>query len=90
MKTILYNPILPLAVMIITAIGALQGHGQQGKTKALVHGYINTIDGACLLSDLCSTSGEQVCTVGYISGGTRLWGKNANGVCILQLYRPEL
>lgn len=42
----------------------------------------------CEASDMCNVTGSQACTVGDVTGGTRLWKKNGSNQCILTLYRP--
>jgi hypothetical protein len=89
MKTIFSRRLISLSIITIVTICTMSRQKQADNKSALVRGYINTQNGACQLSDFCSTNGQQVCTVGDIIGGTRLWGKNANGLCILILYRPQ-
>ncbi|MDR7208831.1 DUF6520 family protein [Flavobacterium aquidurense] len=91
MKTRLLKFILPVVVMGFAAAAAMNAP-QNSVKNALVNevGYIrhsNLTD--CEPSDECSPTGSQMCTVGDVPGATRLWKKNQNNQCIVQLFRPQ-
>lgn len=82
--------IIPIAIVAIAIAGAFttQAKNNEKNTLVLVQGYIkgNPQGTACQISIWCSNTGNQLCMVGT----TQVWGKNANGQCILEVYKaPE-
>lgn len=84
---------LPVMIMAVAVAGAFTTHAMSLKeAKAtIVDGYIQPNNPAeeCEKDNQCSTvESTELCTVGYISGGTPLFQLEGNQ-CIKQLYRPE-
>ena len=91
MKTAFFKKILP-ALAIMLAIGGAFGtyamSHSEGKSGNFV-GYIkNNLAGTdCSESTLCSYVNAELCTVNAIPEGTQLWAQNAQGRCIVEVYR---
>lgn len=80
-------PFLLCAVAIVMALNT-NAMGRNKKALMLVQGYIRGGPGGtiCQASIWCSDIGNQLCMVGT----TQVWGKHANGLCILEVYKaPE-
>jgi hypothetical protein len=93
MKTNFVKQVVPVAVFALAIAGAFTTHAmnERSKTVAPIQGYIklNPQGTSCEQSDQCSTvNNGNVCTVGSVSGGTQLFGKNSANQCSLPVYRP--
>lgn len=80
--------VIPIAIVAIAIAGAFTTQAKNRNSFALVQGYIkgNPQGTACQISIWCSNTGNQLCMVGT----TQVWGKNANGQCVLEVYKaPE-
>lgn len=77
-----------IAFVALAIAGAFTTHAMNKSSLVLVQGYIrgNPLGTACQVSIWCSTTGNQLCMVGT----TQVWGKDAAGKCILEVYKvPE-
>ena len=90
MKTKFLSALLPLLVVGFATTAAMNTNDlSQKKTLANEVGFIHlTNPERCNASSECSPTGSQMCTVGDVAGATRLWKKNQNGQCVVELYRP--
>lgn len=76
---------ISLVLIVLAIAGAFTTQAKNRNSFALVQGYIkgNPQGTACQISILCSNTVNQLCMV----GSTQVWGKNANGQCILEVYK---
>lgn len=92
MKTRIPQFILPMLVVVfaITTAFNTNASASSKKTTAIVTGYLQHIgeEEPCEESNECSTSGVTFCRVGQVATNPRLWNKNANGQCVIPLYKP--
>ena len=76
-------------VMGVAVCAAMGNHTAKKELSEslVVNGYIHTTNPEkCTESTQCSTSGSVMCTVNNL-GVTRLWDKNDDGECIIELFR---
>lgn len=91
MKSNFLKMILPMATIAVAVTGAFSTNAMNTKSKtvALVQGYYHiTPNGPCQAADMCETSGGPFCRVGGGVSTPRLWAKDADGDCVIPLYKP--
>ena len=93
MKTNFIKQILPLAAFGVALAGAFSTNAMNSRanTAAPIQGFTQLNEDAteCEQHDVCSTiNNGQVCRVGLVPSGARLWGKNDNQECKRVVYMP--
>lgn len=89
MKTTILK-ILSVATVATATTFAVKGKTEQkGSLLVNVPGY-RIVNGTCTILDVCSQTGNQICTVGDVNGAPQLFGKNALNQCVIVLYRPDV
>jgi hypothetical protein len=85
MKT--FRKMIPLAVFAIAIAGAFttQAMTRFNKNVSTFQGYVkvNPLGTMCNTSITCSDIQGELCKV----GNTQIWGKDASGKCVVELYR---
>ncbi|WP_162127507.1 hypothetical protein [Flavobacterium phycosphaerae] len=78
---------IPMAVLALGLVGALSSFTSSNNAKDTVNiqGYLkaNPFGTVCNTSIMCSDDIGPLCTV----GSTQVWGKDANGNCVVELKR---
>jgi hypothetical protein len=93
MKTSFMKQVLPVVVAAFGIAGAFTTHAMSERSKIFtpVQGYIKLSPAGtvCEAFDVCSTINNGIiCTVGYVPGGTQLYGKNSAGLCTVTVFMP--
>lgn len=81
-----FRPKLSLAIIAFAVGAAVTSHAMNKSVKTVnIQGYINSnpLGTICTISILCSDEPGPICT----TGTHQVYGKNASGICSLQLYR---
>ena len=85
MKT--FRKMIPIAFFALAIIGAFTTHAMSTSSKKVANfqGYVkvNPLGTICNTSIMCSDIPDAICTVGT----TQVWGKDASGKCVVELYR---
>ncbi|WP_432221820.1 hypothetical protein ACRASX_14995 [Flavobacterium sp. TMP13] len=89
MKTLFLKNIAPFAVIAMGISGAFATTSMQNASSSVAPiGYTLGAQNKCNIEVSCSTnSTNPVCRQG-ITSGPQAFGKNAQGNCDVQLYRP--
>lgn len=79
------SKLISLSLISLAIAGAFTTQAMNKSSLVLVQGYIrgNPQGTTCQISILCSNTVNQLCMVGT----TQVWGKDASGKCILEVYR---
>lgn len=76
-----------MAVLAIAITGALTTHAMSSSAKKATNfqGYVkaNPLGTVCNTSIMCSDIQDELCKVGT----TQVYGKDASGKCVVELYR---
>jgi hypothetical protein len=87
MKTYKLNSIVPVLAILFALTAAFANNATIQSKDArliLVQGYIRS-NGLCIPgTPLCSNIAGNICTT---SNGTQMWGINAQGQCVLEIYK---
>ena len=78
---------IPMAVVALALVGALSSFTTSKDSKLAINipGFVkvNPLGTQCNTSIMCSDDVAALCTVGT----TQIWGKDASGKCVVELYR---
>jgi hypothetical protein len=78
---------IPMAVIAFGIVGALSSFTTSKDSKLAINipGFIkaNPLGTVCNTSVMCASDFDVLCT----SGTTQVWGKDASGKCVVELYR---
>ncbi|MEO8235822.1 MAG: DUF6520 family protein [Flavobacterium sp.] len=82
-----FRRLIPMAVFALAIAGAFttQAMNRSNKKVSIFQGYVkvNPLGTMCNTSITCSSDPDELCKVGT----TQIWGKDASGKCIVELYR---
>lgn len=82
-----FSKLIPMAFVALAIAGAFTTHAMSRSTKDVTNfqGYVkqNPLGTMCNVSITCSDVPDALCKVGT----TQIWGKDASGKCIVELYR---
>ena len=82
-----FSKLIPMAVIALAIAGALSTHAMSANSKVAINipGFVkaNPLGTVCNTSIMCSDDLAPLCTVGT----TQIWGKDASGKCVVELYR---
>lgn len=79
-----FSKFIPMAVIALGIVGALSSF-TTSKDSINIPGFVklNPAGTQCNTSIMCSDDVGPLCT----SGTTQIWGKDASGKCVVELYR---
>lgn len=79
---------IPMAVIALGMFGALSSFTTSKNSKVAINipafVKVNPLGTQCTTSLMCSDDPGPICTS---AAGTQIWGKNAAGKCVVELYR---
>lgn len=82
-----FRRLIPIAVFALAIAGAFTTQAMNGSNKKVstFQGYVkvNPLGTMCNTSITCSDIPDELCKVGT----TQIWGKDASGKCLVELYR---
>ena len=82
-----FSKFIPMAVIALGIVGALSSFTMSKDSKLTINvpGFVklNPAGTQCNTSIMCADDGGPLCT----SGTTQIWGKDASGKCVVELYR---
>ena len=82
-----FSKLIPIAVIALAIAGAFTTHAMSRSSKVVANqqGFVkqNPLGTMCDVSITCSNIPDALCKVGT----TQIWGKDASGKCIVELYR---
>jgi len=82
-----FSKFIPMAALALGLVGALSSFttSTEAKDAINIQGYLkaNPFGTVCNTSIMCSDDIGPLCTV----GSTQVWGKDANGNCVVELKR---
>lgn len=82
-----FSKFIPMAVVALGIVGALSSFSSSNSSKVAINipGFVkaNPLGTVCNSSIMCSNDVAPLCT----SGTTQIWGKDASGKCVVELYR---
>lgn len=89
MKNYTLKKVIPLFVVLLSVFTALATSKPETAKLTLIQGYIrsNPLGTDCVQSIMCSDVVSNICTVNGQPNGIQVWGKNAAGRCIIELYK---
>lgn len=92
MKTSFLKLFIPVLLFGVAVAGAFATNSQTS-SDSLTHqeGFVkvNPLGTLCDNPEMCTTVSGEICTVGNVSSGAQLWGKNQNNRCVVELYRIQ-
>lgn len=82
-----FSKFIPMAVLALGIVGALSSFTVSKNSKVAINipafVKVNPLGTQCNTSLMCSNDPGPLCT----SGTTQIWGKDASGKCVVELYR---
>lgn len=89
MKTLILKNVAPFAVILFAVSGAFITTSMQSAPKSVLpNGYIPNAQGPCNVEVNCSNiSNRPLCRQG-VTTGPQAFGKDSQGNCNVELYRP--
>lgn len=79
---------IPMAALALGLVGALSSFTVSKNSKLAINipafVKVNPLGTQCTTSLMCSDDPGPLCTS---ASGVQIWGKNASGNCVVELYR---
>lgn len=83
-----FSKFIPMAVVALALVGALSSFTVSRDSKLAINipafVKVNPLGTQCTSSLMCSDDVAAICTS---ATGVQIWGKDASGKCVVQLYR---